>query len=44
VWDSDDSSVSEDLKMTIGQYLEHIRNKLLVRELVFAEELGLISV
>jgi hypothetical protein len=36
VWDSDDSTVEEDLKLTLGQYLESFRNKLLMGTLVYA--------
>jgi hypothetical protein len=36
VWDSDESSVEEDLKLTLGQYLESFRNKLLMGTLVYA--------
>lgn len=43
-WDIEDSNLMEDLKMTIGQYLEHVRNRLLARSLVFDDDLGLVSV
>jgi len=36
IWDSDDQSVEEDLKMTLGQYLESFRNKILMGTLVYA--------
>lgn len=36
VWDSNDQSVEEDLKITLGQYLESFRNKLLMGTLVYA--------
>ena len=36
VWDSCDQSVEEDLKMTLGQYLESFRNKILMGTLVYA--------
>jgi hypothetical protein len=43
-WDIEDSNLMEDLKMTIGQYLEHVRNRLLARSLVFDDDLGLVSI
>ena len=36
VWDSDERTVEEDLKQTLGQYLESFRNKLLMGTLVYA--------
>jgi hypothetical protein len=36
VWDSEDSTVGQDLKMTLGQYLESFRNKVLMGTLVYA--------
>jgi len=44
VWDTDDSTVGEDLKMTLGQYLESFRNKVLMGNLVYASECGMIEV
>ncbi len=44
VWDTEDSTVGEDLKMTLGQYLESFRNKVLMGNLVYAAECGMIEV
>lgn len=44
VWDSDDSTVGEDFKMTLGQMLESFRNKILMGNLVYAHECGMIEV
>lgn len=44
VWDSDDQTVGEDLKMTLGQYMESFRNKVLMGTLVYAQECGMIEV
>ena len=44
VWDTEDSTVGEDLKMTLGQYLESFRNKVLMGNLVYASECGMIEV
>lgn len=44
VWDSDDQTVAEDLKITLGQYLESFRNKILMGTLVYAQECGMIEV
>lgn len=44
VWDIEDSTVGEDLKMTLGQHLESFRNKVLMGNLVYASECGMIEV
>ena len=44
VWDSSDSTISEDFKMTLGQYLESFRNKILMGTLVYAPECGMIEI
>jgi hypothetical protein len=43
-WDCDDNSVSEDLKMSYGEYLESISSQLLSCKLAYEEELGLCEV
>ena len=40
-WEPEDKDVSEDLKMTYGQYLESLRDRLLMKKLMFEEGLGL---
>ena len=42
--DGSDGSIDEDLKLSYGQYLEQIREKLLSGKLVYEDGLGLISV
>ena len=42
--DSDDGSISENLNVSYGQYLEQIGQKLLTGKLVYEDGLGLVSV
>ena len=42
--DGADGSIDEDLKVSYGQYVESIREKLLSAKLVYEDGLGLISV
>ena len=39
-----DEDVSENLKTTLGGYLEGMRDKLLLKKLEYDEDMGLISV
>ena len=43
IWDSDDKAVSEDLGISLGQYLEQIRDGLLSNKLAYDEDLGIYS-
>ena len=44
VFDPSDQTISEDLMQTFGQYIEHIRDNLLLRKLHYeGPELGLVS-
>ena len=40
-WEPDEKMISEDLKMNFGQYLESIRDRLLMKKLMYEEGLGL---
>lgn len=42
--DGDDGSVQEDLKVSLGEYLEQLRDKLLSKKMIYEDELGLVSV
>ena len=44
VLDGSDSSQVEDLKLTLGEYLENVRNGLLSKKLIYEDELGIVSV
>ena len=44
VFDPSDQTISEDLMQTFGQYIEYIRDNLLLRKLHYeGPELGLVS-
>ena len=43
-YDLSSSSVSEQMNLSYGQYLESIQQKLLTRKLVYEDGLGLVSV
>ncbi len=38
------AEVNEELGVTLAQYIEEIRDQLLMKKLVYEEELGLISI
>lgn len=40
-WDCDEKEVTEDLKLSFGQYLEDIRDKLLLKKLEYEDGMGL---
>ena len=42
-WDFEEQQVVEHMNMTLGQYLESIRDKLLTHNLAFDEDLGLFT-
>ena len=44
IWDTDNNEQMEDLKVSLGEYLEQIRDKLLSKKLIYEEELGLVSI
>lgn len=41
---ADSCEINEDTNQTLGEYLEHIRDSLLLKKLFYEEELGLASV
>ena len=43
-FDGDDNSITEDLKVSYGQYIESLRAQLLSGKLVYEDELGLCQV
>lgn len=44
IYDVEDKEVSEDLLLSLGEYLEDLRNNLLSKKLFYEDELGLVSV
>ena len=44
VLDGSDMSLVEDLKISLGEYLEQIRNGLLSKKLIYEDELGIIAI
>lgn len=44
IFDVESKEISEDLSMSLGEYLEDLRNSLLSKKLFYEDELGLVSV
>ena len=44
MWDADAGEVEQDLKVSYGEYIESIREKLLTRKLMYEDGLGLVEV
>ena len=42
-WDSDESAPEQDLKVSYGEYIESIREKLLTGKLIYEDGLGLVQ-
>ena len=43
IFDPNEGTIDEDLKMNYGQYLEHIRDKLLMKKIAYEDGLGLVT-
>ena len=43
-WDSDESAPEQDFKMSYGEYIESIREKLLTGKLMYEDGLGLVQI
>jgi hypothetical protein len=44
VYNGNSGEIEEDLKQTLGEYIEKIRDSLLTNKLIYEDELGLVSV